>query len=166
MANAKPNSRPLRADSRCQPPPVVSVLLADGGAAPEGRSLGFPNGSTHEEQESSPGGADRATDVRSGGEADGSDAGDDRGNGTPSRSAGRRGAREKADTRVRVAALSAALTAGESKAYRMGVLAAGAIYADAADLCCRERIENLRIAIAGRSVACEAPTHWPTRGEP
>jgi hypothetical protein len=48
----------------------------------------------------------------------------------------------------------------------MGVLAAGAIYADACDdKCgCRERVENLRIAIAGRSVACEAPECWPTRG--
>jgi hypothetical protein len=47
----------------------------------------------------------------------------------------------------------------------MGVLAAGAIFIDAVECApCRERVENLRIAIAGRSVACEAPTHWPERG--
>lgn len=47
----------------------------------------------------------------------------------------------------------------------MGALAAGAIFIDAAAcLRCRERIENLRIAIAGRSIECEAPEFWPTRG--
>lgn len=46
----------------------------------------------------------------------------------------------------------------------MGVLAAGAIYADAMCERCKPRVGNLRIAIAARSVACEAPEFWPTRG--
>jgi hypothetical protein len=46
----------------------------------------------------------------------------------------------------------------------MGVLAAGAIFADAACAKCRPRVENLRIAIAARSVACEPPEFWPQRG--
>lgn len=48
----------------------------------------------------------------------------------------------------------------------MGVLAAGGVFADAAKYACgcRERVENLRIAIAGRSVECEAPKEWPQRG--
>lgn len=57
------------------------------------------------------------------------------------------------------------LTDTELKAYRMGVLAAGAIYIDAVDCAgCRERVENVRIAIAGRSVRCEGPEFWPSRG--
>ena len=49
----------------------------------------------------------------------------------------------------------------------MGALAAGAIFIDAAKCrLCRRDMENLRIAIAGRSVECEAPEFWPTRGEP
>lgn len=48
----------------------------------------------------------------------------------------------------------------------MGVLAAGAIYIDALDYgcACRERTENLRIAIAAHGVACDAPVEWPQRG--
>jgi hypothetical protein len=57
-----------------------------------------------------------------------------------------------------------ALTDGERRAYRMGVLAAGGIFADAACAKCKPRVENLRIAIAGRSVECEAPEFWPARG--
>lgn len=59
------------------------------------------------------------------------------------------------------------LTDGERRAFRIGVLAAGAIYIDAiANAADRERVENLRIAIAARGVACDAPEFWPTRGEP
>jgi hypothetical protein len=56
-------------------------------------------------------------------------------------------------------------TESERTAFRMGVLAAGAVYADAVDECCRERAQNLRIAIAGRLVDCDAPAFWPDRGE-
>lgn len=68
---------------------------------------------------------------------------------------------------MRAEALSPlALTDAEKRAYRMGVLAAGAIYADAASRpCgCTRKIENLRIAIGARSVACDAPEFWPERG--
>lgn len=69
-----------------------------------------------------------------------------------------------------------ALTDGERKAFRMGVLAAGAVYADAAcagghnprtpyKCGCYERLQNVRIAIAARGIDCEAPEFWPTRGE-
>jgi hypothetical protein len=69
---------------------------------------------------------------------------------------------------VRAEALSPlALTDAEKKAFRMGALAAGAIYADAVSRpCgCARKLENLRIAIAGRSVECDAPEFWPERGE-
>lgn len=59
----------------------------------------------------------------------------------------------------------AALTEHERRAFRMGVLAAGAIFIDAVKCAsCRERVENLRIAIAGRLVPCDAPEFWPERG--
>lgn len=67
---------------------------------------------------------------------------------------------------MRVEALAPApLTDGERKAFRMGALAAGAVYIDAIR-CerCRERVSNLRIAIAAKSVECEAPGFWPQRG--
>lgn len=59
------------------------------------------------------------------------------------------------------------LTPKERIAYRMGVshglvLAANALRPGGARLA--SRLENLRIAIAARSIDCEPPAHWPTRG--
>ena len=73
--------------------------------------------------------------------------------------------------RSRVEALSPiALTPFEKKAFRMGVLAAGAIYMDAVSLdraCgCKTRLERLRIAIAARGITIEPPEFWPERGGP
>lgn len=112
-------------------------------------------------------GAVGADDVSAGGGIVGSGVGDGEADGRTSRPADDRGTRANANPRVRTDAVSAlALTVAERKAYRMGVLAAGAIFVDALDgeCACRERVENLRIAIAGRSVECEAPEFWPTRG--
>ena len=57
------------------------------------------------------------------------------------------------------------LTDGEQKAFRMGALAAGAIFIDATrERCgCHARVENLRIAIAARGVDLRAPEFWPER---
>lgn len=59
-----------------------------------------------------------------------------------------------------------ALTDGERRAFRMGVLAAGGVFISACEApCgCRERVENLRISIAGRAIECEPPEFWPTGG--
>ena len=63
-------------------------------------------------------------------------------------------------------AAPAKLTEGERRAFRMGALAAGAIFIPACESpCgCRARVENLRIAIAARGVECDAPSHWPEWG--
>lgn len=60
-----------------------------------------------------------------------------------------------------------AWTARERKAFRIGALAAGAIFIDATACArCRARAENLRIAIAAHGVECEPPEFWPQRGAP
>jgi hypothetical protein len=49
----------------------------------------------------------------------------------------------------------------------MGLLAAGAVFIPACEESCgcRERVENLRIAIAARGVEIPEPEFWPERGE-
>lgn len=103
MANAEPISRPLRADPRCQTPLAECARSAESGAAPEGLSLGFPNGCSHEEQKGSLGGAVRAGHVPAGGEAVGGDGGSGRGDGEQLGPHLDRGGRRDADSGLRVA---------------------------------------------------------------
>lgn len=59
------------------------------------------------------------------------------------------------------------LTAGERKAFRMGVLRGVEVAADfvrVGDGVVAERMELCRIAIAARGIDCEAPQFWPQRG--
>lgn len=130
---------------------------------------GFQLGGLHEEQEGSLEGAARADDVSAGSEAVGglkSDAGVD---GGETSAVHHRNEGRETDSCVRVDALSpVALTQQERIAYRMGVshglvLAANALPPGDAELA--GRLENLRIAIAARSVDCQPPEFWPERGE-
>lgn len=107
-------------------------------------------------------------DVGAGGEVSGRSA-DDSAPVRAHRLASSAAAGESADSGLSGATAEArppVLTERERQAYRMGVLAAGAIYADAVSRPADRRcVENLRIAIAGRLVPCEAPERWPTRGD-
>lgn len=115
MANAKPISRPSRA-VHCQTPVVLCGRL-DNEAAPEGSSLGFPNGCSHEEQQSSLEGAARAGDVPAGGGVVGGVyVGGDANDSAP-RPTDNRGSRRAADSSVRAAPLSATLKVSRRAAW-------------------------------------------------
>ncbi len=155
----------------CQPK-LLSTSGSPASEPPRSRGAsGFQLGTHHEEQQgSSLEGAARADDLSAGSEAVGNVGRGESREGEAGSSHLDRGARAAGDSRLRAEAFSPiALTDGERRAFRMGALAAGAIYIDAVGTtrcACRSRVENLRIAIAAHGVECEAPEFWPQRGGP